>query len=236
MAMRWWPSQNWEDSLKKILREYAETFLLAIVFAILLRVLIIGTYYTNTEAMAPTLVSGDFLFGYKLPFGVHLPLTKIHWGGRSPLHGELIVFHCPQRLEENCLKRAVALPGDVIEIKDQKLIINGTSCSYEHLGASVSEGGAWTELVEVCGAERRNIRLTDGAVMTDLAPQVVLPGQVFVLNDNRSINQDSREWGGVDIEHVIAKPIGIWLSLQWDYAEEVALPTLRWTRVFKHLY
>ena len=52
-----------------------------------------------------------------------------------------------------------------------------------------------------------------------------------MMGDNRHNSADSRYWGFVPEDHVVGKPLFIWLSVSPDTNPE--MPTYRWNRLFK---
>src|SRR6266481_2604921 len=83
-----------------------------------------------TGSMIPTILEGDRIFVNKLAYDLKVPFTTWHiaqWG--DPKRGDIVVFYSPadgQRL----VKRCVAVPGDVLELKNNELFINGVAAQY----------------------------------------------------------------------------------------------------------
>ena len=105
-------------------RDYLETILIAVFLALIVRTFILGTYRVPNSSMAPTLLPGDFIFSYKLPFGVQLPFFDSKIGQTVPLREDLIVFKFPNQIKTTYVKRVIGIPGDRIEIKKRMLLIN----------------------------------------------------------------------------------------------------------------
>lgn len=83
-------------SLKFLLREYAEALILAVLLAFIVRSFVVSAYRIPTLAMSPTLLPGDFIFAYKLPFGFQLPFSGGNRvGGHPPNRGEVVIFAAP---------------------------------------------------------------------------------------------------------------------------------------------
>jgi signal peptidase I len=114
---------NWSESFQKLLREYAESLVFAILAALLIRSFVLSPYAITTNTMVPTLQPGDLLLAYRLPFGVKLG----HWtlGGRAPTVGEVVAFRCPGESGRHCVKRVAGVPGDRVEIKEDGVWLNG---------------------------------------------------------------------------------------------------------------
>lgn len=215
------------EYLSTILREHAESLLLVFAFALLLRWLVISAFVVRSETMAPTLLEGELIIGYRPPFGLDLPLFGEVAKGRDPRPGELIIANCPTGL---CLHRVVAVAGDRVEMQRQRLLINGTVCIYRPLQA-VADSAA--QLSESCPQFTGQIQIEDKWEPENYGPTMVPPGTVFVLNDNRMLSTDSRRWGPLKVEDVRAKATAIWLSLNWGASK--GEPWFRPQRSFSRL-
>lgn len=76
--------------------------------------------------MERTLLAGDFLFVNKYVYGPKVPFTEIRLPKIHDVQrGDIIVFKFPKDRSLNYIKRCVAIPGDVLEIRQRQLVING---------------------------------------------------------------------------------------------------------------
>jgi signal peptidase I len=85
-----------------------------------------------TGSMKPTIFEGDRIFVNKLAYGLKFPYTTWHllrWSG--PQRGEVVIFYSPDPDGLRLVKRVVGVPGDRIQVRDGKLIINGEPVNYE---------------------------------------------------------------------------------------------------------
>ena len=85
--------------------------------------------------MKPTIVEGDRIFVNKLAYDLKVPYTTWHiaeWG--APQRGEIVVFFSPAD-GRRLVKRVVGLPGDVVAMENDRLIINGQMIDYQPMAA-----------------------------------------------------------------------------------------------------
>src|SRR4051812_6068472 len=81
-------------------------------------------------SMHPTIFTGDRIFVNKLAYGLKVPFTTLHlatWSGPQP--GEIAVFYSPAT-GIRLVKRVVGIPGQTIQVKDGRLIIDGQPLAY----------------------------------------------------------------------------------------------------------
>jgi signal peptidase I len=84
-----------------------------------------------TGSMKPTIFEGDRIFVNKLAYGLKFPYTTWHlarWSG--PKRGEIVIFYSPDPDGLRLVKRVVGVPGDHIQVREGKLIINGEPVQY----------------------------------------------------------------------------------------------------------
>lgn len=144
------PSPGWSTA-----KRLALPAVVAVTVALLLRAAGVRIYEVPGESMRPTLRSGDVV------------LASVVRG--APSRGEVIVFREPGS-ERVMVKRAIALPGDHILIRERSVILNGRMLVEPYADSrGISENRA------------------------DLVP----PNHVFLMGDNRADSLDSRSLGPV---------------------------------------
>lgn len=84
---------------------------LVIVFVILARIFVFGSYIVPTKSMENTIMTSDCLIGYKLAYA-----------NNKPEHGDIITFNEEGRI---LVKRVIALPGETVDIKDGSVFVDG---------------------------------------------------------------------------------------------------------------
>lgn len=109
------------------------TFLLKLgLFVFVLRSFIVAPFNIPSESMQPRLLIGDYLLVGKWPYGYSrysmpfsLPLIPGRILADTPERGDVVVFKAPPTQKLDYIKRVIGLPGDVIEMKDGVVILNG---------------------------------------------------------------------------------------------------------------
>ncbi len=117
--------------------------------------------------------------------GDHLLLDK-RGAGRHPGIGDIVVLHDPLG-DGLIVKRVVAVGGDSIGFEDGVLVRNGQAVP-EHHTADFLDGVYY-------------------------GPDVVPPGELYLLGDNRFDSVDSRHFGTVPVEVVVGRVVGRLLPL-----------------------
>jgi len=171
---------------RHIVREYAESILIAILLALVIRTFIVQAFKIPSGSMEETLAIGDhilvnkFIFGSKIPFTDSRILTI-----RDPRQGDVIVFEYPEDPSKDFIKRIVGGPGDTVEVKEKRVYVNGKLYANPH------EVHKEADIVP----KEMNPRDNKAAV-------TVPEGSYFVMGDNRDRSYDSRFWGFVSGEQI----------------------------------
>ena len=165
-----------KDNLWHRIRENGTTVLIALTLAFIIRVFIAEPRYIPSESMFPTLEIGDRLAVEKVAYKFHLPDR-----------GDIVVFQPPTKLQilgyeknQAFIKRAIALPGDTIAVKDGIVYVNNQPRSEKYIAAPPEY---------------------------DLMPITVPEGELFVMGDNRNNSNDSHIWGFLPIDNIIGHAV-----------------------------
>jgi signal peptidase I len=225
-------------------RDYLENILIAVLLALLVRTFVLTGYKVPTSSMAPTLLPGDFIFSYRVPFGLKIPLTEKKISIKAPEPGEIVVFTYPEQPKTTYVKRVIGLPGDRVQIENGELILNGQKLKYEDMPGEQFQqiiedfpnADLSAEMFKVVkekdGDDSRWLLFQKSPKSHSFGPFIVPPNEVFLLGDNRDSSDDSRYWGTVPIERIEGRVVLIWLSLNWQKKIwENRVPTLRWARL-----
>jgi len=229
---------NRRERARALVRDYIESLIIAIVLALVIRFFIFTAYKIPTASMWPTLRAGDFVFAYKLPYGLRLPFADKKWFAFStPKRGEVIVFRYPGDESISYIKRVVAIPGDTIAIRKKRLIVNNQMAKYSEaqeseITHSSELSGQFLVLQEDLLDSKRYVTISTKDAKENFGPEVVPAGSIFVMGDNRDSSDDSRYWGMIPIDNIDGKIFAIWLSLDWQ-SEPGGWPSVRWSRLLK---
>lgn len=116
-------------------------FLVKLAVAVfILRSFIISPFNIPSESMQPRLLIGDYLLVAKWPYGYSrhsLPFSVPLFEGRvlpsTPERGDVVVFKSPANVREDWIKRVIGLPGDMVQMKNGVLWLNGKAVSKERI-------------------------------------------------------------------------------------------------------
>ena len=187
--------------------------------------LVAKPFYIPSESMMPTLVSGDRLIVTKYPYGWSwastvprvLPRSDTRIMASMPQRGDIVTV-TPRAERSDYIKRVIGLPGDTIEVRRGRLIINGKPvgrsfagyadlpvdanlpCTLgkerEHLSVDAS-GTAHCRLPTYRetlpgGASYLTVDLGYLPMVDDYPATKVPDGHLFLMGDNRDQSADSR--------------------------------------------
>lgn len=164
------------------LKEWVVTLVAAVLIALVVRQFIFEPVRVDGSSMANTLVDGEVMFVTK---------PEYIWG--DPQRFDVVICHYPDRGNTNFVKRVVGIPGDMVEVKDGYLYVNGEKYEEEYL------------------TYRPNYTL---------APYTVPEGMYFVLGDNRSNSNDSHLVGPISRDMIVGHvrsvffPFSAWRGIE----------------------
>lgn len=164
------PSAQAAQPAKSLLREVLETIGLALVIFLTVRVFVMN-YRVVGHSMVPTIQEGQFLLIDKIGYTLF----------ERPQRGDIIVFNPPNMAGQIYIKRVIGLPGEVVELRDGRVFINGEPLAEE-----------WQ---------------TIPAPAARWGPAQVGKDEVFVLGDNRPGSLDSRYFGMLSRDRIIGRAL-----------------------------
>jgi len=145
-----------------------------------------GRFQVRGSSMQPTLEDGQYLVVSKLTYWV-----------KAPERGEIMVFHPPNGLSDDYIKRIVGLPGEQVRIEGGQVLVDGVALEEPYVVAEGTYSGSWK----------------------------LRANEYFVLGDNRGNSSDSHMWGTLPEENVVGKAwLCYWPPQAWGLVEHHVFP------------
>ncbi|MCS3806445.1 signal peptidase I [Chromobacterium alkanivorans] len=216
--------------------DYSRGFFPVILVVFLLRSFIAEPFQIPSSSMRPGLVVGDFILVNKFTYGLRVPVLNTVFAPVDKVErGDVVVFNFPPNPKVNYIKRAIGLPGDVVEYRDKRLTVNGKPLpdaddgSYEYLEQGLMMVNA-KRYKETMGQRTYSVLNNEGSPTVALSQVQDFPfrdncryddngfvckvpaGYYFMLGDNRDNSLDGRYWGFVDDKLVVGKAFMIWMN------------------------
>jgi signal peptidase I len=198
--------------MAKIWREYRGTLLLfALLFAF--RSAWADWVTVPTGSMNPTIIEGDRVLVDKHGYGLRVPFTLVHLtAGSDPARGDIVVFDSP-RDGTSLVKRVVAIPGDVVALEGEALVVNGQRAHYRDASDDPVHGllettqaqDPWPLREEGPGPDHDILLLPQRLSHGRYGPLRVPAGMYFMLGDNRDNSADSRYFGFVPRRNIVGR-------------------------------
>jgi signal peptidase I len=174
-----------------------------------------------SASMRPNLLEGDVVFVNRLAYNIKVPLTDVVLAQTGdPQRGDVVTFSSPLD-GTRLIKRILALPGDRVEMRNERLVINGVESQYaleEVVQEATAEGRmAALRMQEVVDGRRHRIQLLpQRSVTRDFGPVSVPPNAYLMLGDNRDNSADSRAIGFVPRHLLIGRAERILVSADYQ--------------------
>ncbi|MGI9461159.1 MAG: signal peptidase I [Alphaproteobacteria bacterium] len=246
---------------KKIEDKYDFTFFLAEILLLVIgfRALFLEPFIIPSSSMLPNLLVGDYIFVNKMSYGYgqySFPLRPIDFSNRlfakDPQRGDVVVFRYPPNTKDSYVKRIVGLPGDVLQVKNGRLYLNGEPLKKTSINdfliddennlpiAQFDE----TILLSEKGRARDYRILERNANYGDLdntTTYIVPDNHSFGMGDNRDNSLDSRVaalFGGVGFipyENVIGRVAFVLFSINKHNHQSSLGWSIRFDRFFSRV-
>ncbi len=216
---------TWRSKMTKFVRQQVLPFLFILLIGFSFKSAIADWNTVPSGSMRPTILEGDRIWVNKLAYGLKIPFTTWHlarWG--TPQRGDIVVFFSPKD-GTRLVKRVIGLPGDVVQMANDRLIINGKSAQYSPVDPAIA--------AELSAAERPHRRLADESfgkrkypvmatpelrAMRNFGPVTVPAKHYLVLGDNRDNSADSRYIGFVPLDSIVGRTSSVVFSINYkDY-------------------
>ena len=199
-------------------------------------------------SMKPVFLEGDFIWIDKFSHGIRLPVTGTRLNKTQPKRGDIVVFKGEVKGKPALIiKRIIGLPGDNVEYKNKRIIINGqmlektfvksesdsgedqiAHINQPHLNPIKNKQFQAIRYHETLDNHEYDIYNYPYVPETTAYPyeNVIVPKNMyFVMGNNRDNSNDSRYWGFLSDDNIVGKARAIWFSIN----PETYQP--RWNRI-----
>lgn len=185
----------------KTLREWVEALIFALVVATIVRTFLFAPFKIPSGSMIPTIAIGDHIFATMFSYGVPVPFTDIKLFPQPIKRGDIVIFPYPKDPSVDYIKRVVALEGEIVQIIEDRVYINGKFLqeSYTFFDPQQQQ----LDQIQMLMLKRNGIDLV--SPVSNYGPVTIPEGKIFVMGDNRYNSADSRYWGFVNIKTVKGK-------------------------------
>ena len=175
--------------------EYAAVVVVAVLVALAVQAWLVKPYRIPSESMLDTLRPGDRVL-----------VNRVVYRLRDPHRGEVIVFHYPRDPAVVFIKRVVGVPGDVLQVRDGRLYVNGRRAADPHVHRTDGQADPTTAQAAIVGST-----MHDPWSLAE--PYRVPDGAYFVMGDNRTDSDDSRDWGTVPRSAIVGEGLATYWPL-----------------------
>ncbi len=194
------------------LLRFVRDLLLTLGLLVLVQIGVVQAYVVPTGSMEKTILAGELIVADKVTLGprtpqwvgipwtragVHLPALKLP-GLRGVERGEIVVVEVPVEKVTPYVKRVVALGGDIVEVRNKQLFVNGIAQDdtvvIRHGDSRILPREAALPGVPPALGSRDN-----------WGPYRVPADQVFLMGDNRDFSADSRYFGPVPARQIVGR-------------------------------
>ncbi len=149
------------------IRDLLETVVPALIIVLVVNLFLAQATRVEGQSMEPSLYNDQRLIIEKVSYHFH-----------PPRRGDIVVLKLPNRPGPPLIKRVIGLPGEMVEIQQGHVYINGELLQEPYL-----------------------TQLTFSSHSREVVPE----DSIFVLGDNRGYSSDSRSFGVVKLEYVIGR-------------------------------
>lgn len=202
--MKQWLSKTWHEN---------KALALFIVLMFVFRSSFADWNTVPTGSMKPTILEGDRILVNKMVYDIRIPFTHFSLLKLSdPVHGDIIVFDS-EVSDVRLVKRVVGVPGDVVELRNNLLTINGQQLVYRNVQTTSDTVVKSEVLMDAEHLIRAN---KAGSSRASFPPVEVPPDHYLVLGDNRDNSADSRVIGFVPRSEIVGRSKSVVMSFNYD--------------------
>ena len=202
-----------KNGLRKVWREYRGLAVFLVLMAIF-RSALADWNVVPTGSMKPTIVEGDRILVNKLAYDLKIPLTHISLHRfADPMRGDIVVFDS-RAAATRLVKRVIGLPGDTVQMRDNRLMINGIAARYSGIEYEPDATFAIESYLNM--SHRIELAPAGASRFSTFGPVTVPRDHYLVLGDNRDNSADSRYYGFIPRDEIVGNAKTVVLSLDYD--------------------
>ncbi|PIK14624.1 signal peptidase I [Halobacteriovorax sp. JY17] len=186
-------------------------------------------------SLLPTNAIGDFILVNKMSYGFKLPYSDLFGDPiylskpSDPKRGDIVVFRYPRDRNILYVKRVIGLPGDEVEVYNNKVYLNGKLIETKPVDKE-KYIELFDDKFDKKGIEFEEVTLDGKTFVTAVnnsmpyhlnIPKVTVDkGHFFMMGDNRDYSSDSRVWGFVPFGHIRGRAMFVWFNMVYPWSKE----------------
>ncbi len=161
---------------------------LAFIVTVFIRLFFFQIFYISSSSMADTLKKGDYILVWKFLYNKKIPVFNIKLPfGITIKRGDVIVLKHPFQQNLEIVKRCIALSGDKIVIRSNKVYVNGRKINEKYVHYK----------------DKKSMEIEE----------IIPEDEIFVMGDNRANSADSRFFGSIPVSLIKGKVLFILFPL-----------------------
>lgn len=161
------PEPPLRDEIFAFIWETVKIVVISLAIILPIRYFLVQPFFVKGASMESNFQDGDYIFVDEISYDFH-----------NPNRGDVVIFRYPLDQTQFFIKRVIGLPGETVEVKDNKVIIYNQA----HPEGFTLQEPYLDPGQETLGTLRMKL---DG-------------NEYFVMGDNRLQSSDSRRWGPVN--------------------------------------
>lgn len=165
---------------------------------------VVRAFFMNSISMTPAILDRDIVLVNKLAFPKRGEIALIKLGKSKPS------AKLTQLIDDQLIKRIIAIPGDTLEIRNDEVWVNGQKIDEPY-------------------AHFKGVLRFNSAQRSNFGPKLIPAGSYFVMGDNRNESIDSRILGYIREDQIGGTVTKVFWS--WNFDEG----GIRWDRTAKSL-
>ena len=200
--------------------------------------------HVPTGSMNPGIIGGDRVVVDKIAYDIRWPFTfKRIYRWSDPSRGDIVTVNSPEEDNKQLLiKRVIGIPGDTVELRQNRLIINGMEAQYTRIDEAEIKALSlplpknslyyWERIFD----EQRIIKWIPRRSSSEatFGPIQLDEDEYFIMGDNRDNSRDSRRIGVIERDRIIGRAHTVAFSM--DFKGKDGIPFRpRFKRFFTYL-